>query len=105
VGCERAAPQSPQKLASGRLSEPHFGQRGLSALPHRMQNFLPAAFSKSQLEQRIGLPYTASDGLASCSTAVAQWALRIKPAGGDRYQVVLDRSGCVPGEGRQANEP
>jgi len=48
VGWERSVPQSPQKLASGEFSEPHFGQRTPNATPHRMQNFLPAAFSKSQ---------------------------------------------------------
>jgi len=56
MGSERAVPQSPQKLASGGFSEPHFGQRAPNATPHRMQNFLPAAFSKSQPGQRIGLP-------------------------------------------------
>jgi hypothetical protein len=45
-------PQSPQKLASGGFSEPHFVQHAFSAAPQRMRNFLPAAFSKSQLAQR-----------------------------------------------------
>ena len=53
MGWNSATPHSPQKLASGGFSEPHFGQWGLSVAPQRMQNFLPAAFSKSQLKQRI----------------------------------------------------
>jgi hypothetical protein len=44
-----------------RFSEPHFGQRWVNALSHRMQNFLIAAFSKSQLEQRIGLSTEPND--------------------------------------------
>jgi hypothetical protein len=48
-------PQLPQKLASGGFSELHFGHPEPSTAPHRMQNFLSAAFWKLQLEQRIGL--------------------------------------------------
>src|SRR5882724_5622506 len=42
---------SPQKFASDGFSAPHFEQLALSAAPQRMQNFLPAVFSKSQFEQ------------------------------------------------------
>src|SRR5713101_6667937 len=52
----RAAPQSPQNLDAGAFSAPHFGQRIASPLPHWEQNFLPARFSVSHLEQRIELP-------------------------------------------------
>src|SRR5258708_289270 len=48
-----AAPQSPQNLDAGAFSAPHFGQLTASPLPHWEQNFLPARFSVSHLEQRI----------------------------------------------------
>jgi hypothetical protein len=48
-------------------------------------------FSNSQLEQRIGLPTQANDGLASCITPVTQRALRIKLAGPPAFQLVPGR--------------
>jgi len=35
------------------FSEPHFGHRLLSGVPHRLQNREPAAFSIAQFWQRI----------------------------------------------------
>ena len=56
VGCR-------ERHRSRRRSSPRAGSQSrtsgkctASAAPHRMQNFLPAAFSKLQLEQRICLP-------------------------------------------------
>ena len=63
-----------EKVASGEFSELHFGQRAVNRAPQRVQNFLSAAFSKSQLEQRIGLPTEANDRLASCTTPTSQRA-------------------------------
>jgi hypothetical protein len=53
VSFDNAQPQSPQKFACGGFSDPHLGQCRPSVAPQRIQNFLPAAFSNSQLEQRI----------------------------------------------------
>jgi hypothetical protein len=84
----RESPQSPQKLASGGLSDPHFGQRRDNALPHRMQNFLPAAFSKLQLEQRIDLSiapkelirslYHAGDSKGIASQGGGEWLIGVE---------------------------
>jgi hypothetical protein len=85
------APHSPQKLALDGFSAPHSGQWEINALPHRMQNFLSAAFSKSQLEQRIGLPteakrlprflYHAGDSKGIANQACGQPALDLHGAG------------------------
>ena len=61
-----AAPQSPQKVASGALSAPHCGQLRGSGAPHAEQNLLPAGLSEPQLEQRMALPENRADN--SCIT-------------------------------------
>src|SRR4029077_12101191 len=47
-----------QKLASGALSEAHFGHSLLSDDAHWLQNREPAALSVPHFEQRIGSPLT-----------------------------------------------
>jgi hypothetical protein len=45
-----------QNLASGALSEAHFGHGLLSDVAHWLQNRAPAALSVPHFEQRIGSP-------------------------------------------------
>src|SRR5215813_8866469 len=49
----RVVPHSPQNLACGAFSPPHWAQRRFSEVPHSVQNFSPSGFSKPQLAQRI----------------------------------------------------
>src|ERR1700730_3856771 len=98
-------PPLPQKSDVERFSALHFAQCFTSAFPHFAQKLLADGLLVQHFEQRIGLPTEQNDGLASCTTPVTQRALRIKPSAGDQCQVVLGRSVCVRGEGRQANEP
>src|SRR5277367_441806 len=58
VSPPRAAAHCAQNLASGGLSNPHFGHRRLNGTAHSIQNFAPGGFSVEQLSQRIAVSWS-----------------------------------------------
>jgi hypothetical protein len=61
----KAAPQSSQNFADGKLSPPQLAQRLESRLPHSGQNFLPVVLSVPHLEQSIKTLKTSRDAQVS----------------------------------------
>jgi hypothetical protein len=74
-------------MASGPFSEAHLAQRLVSGVAHWLQNREPATLSVPHFEQRIGHQQRQNDRLASCTTPVAQRALR---SGSQPIQVTLE---------------
>jgi hypothetical protein len=54
-------PHSPQKLSSGWIGAPQFGQAAMRGVPQLVQNLRPSRLSLPHFEQRI-LPHSGCDG-------------------------------------------
>jgi hypothetical protein len=72
LGAVSGVPHSPQNLARGSTSAPHWGQRTLKGVPHSMQNLVPLGVSASQRGQCMGTPSgTAVERLGCARTHVS----------------------------------